>query len=182
MFKYFTDSNRPKVKAQASGSNLEPIYKERFDKDGNKVLIEVGKTNVFERAQADKDLCDINKTMEKYGITTADSVRRLMSTNDIEFIDEEFSDMTIMERQNKMLELEDEFNGLDSKVKSYFGNSFNKFYSAVANNTIMDDLQKIDNSVYSFTKAQQSQQVQQPQQVQQDISVNQSITGGDANV
>lgn len=173
MLKYYTDANRPKVKTQAVGTKLEPIYKERFDKDGNKVLKEVGKTNVFERAQADKDLCDINKTMERYGITTADSVRQLMSQNDIEFIDEEFNDMSIMERQNKMLELEDQFNGLDLNVKAYFGNSFNKFYSAVANNTIFDDLQKIDPK--TFSKVQQTQQTQQVQQTQQ------SIIGGEDN-
>ena len=153
---YFTDSNRPKVKAQKVGSKIEPIYKERFDKNGNKVLKIVGQTNVFERSQSDKDLCDINKTVEKYGITIADSVRRLMANNDIEFFDEVYQDMSIFDRQNKMIELEEQFNGLDAKVKAHFGNSFSKFYNAVADGSIVSNLEKIDNKTVRSVQVEKS--------------------------
>lgn len=153
---YYTDSNRPKVKAQKAGTKIESIYKERLDKNGNKVLKIIGQTNVFERAQADKDLCDINKTVEKYGITTADSVRQLMAHNDVEFFDEEFQEMSIFDRQNKMLELEEQFNGLDAKVKAHFGNSFSKFYNAVADGSIVSNLEQIDKKTVKTVQAEKA--------------------------
>lgn len=184
--KYFTDSNRPPVKAQNSGKEKEPIYKERLDKKtGETVLKIVGYTNVLQRAQADKDACDISKLMERYGVTEVDSVRKLHQQFVVEYDDvESLGDLSGIDVLNKMSEIKEAYMSSDGAVKRYYGDDFNRFAAAVQNKTIYDDLRKIaPGAIKEPAQPVQPQPVQlqpvQPQPVQpQPVDSQEVINNG----
>lgn len=137
---YYNDWNRPKQQANKPGKELEPIYKERMQKDGTMKLVEIGKTNTYEKIQADKDSCDIKKIMERHNIDAT-----MLGLTKIE---EGINDLTemptnIIDLQNKMIEAKETFNGMSTEIKEYYGNNFNKFIKAFGNGKITEDIEAI---------------------------------------
>lgn len=66
MAKYYNSDNLPPVINCPTGDGFQVVHKWTVNKDGVPVLVEAGKTNLYEFIQSHKDSCDINQILVRY--------------------------------------------------------------------------------------------------------------------
>ena len=101
-------------------------YEYGLDKDGKRQLILKDTVdNVYERIQAERDSCDINKLMERFALGDTEA----LNVNKGWFADTRDMPKTYMEVLKMGIEFENYFSSLPVEVKQMFDNSSDVFAS-----------------------------------------------------
>lgn len=111
-----------------SGDGFEIKWEYVIDEKGKRIRREAGKINVYEKIQASLPSTDIQSIL----IRVANGESNLINVPNLGFIDTSSLPLDENERIEMVSKAKDSFEKLDPSIKAAFGNSFGKFYKAVA--------------------------------------------------
>lgn len=114
---------------QELGSGDRVLYTARLDEDGNVLLTESGREDLYASIQSHKDSCDIHVLLQRYADGDVDALTRVQGS---------FGDFTSMpssyaELLNALIAGESYFNSLDVDTRAKFDHSFEKFMVSMDN-------------------------------------------------
>lgn len=124
LIKYQTFDCRVRPRS-ATGDGKMNEYGYKFEKDGSRHLVIIGQTNVYEKIQADKDSCDINKIIERF-VAGDDSALNKVKGMYFDATDFPTNYAEYLQRQNDGNVL---FKRLPIEIKEKFNNDPNEFWS-----------------------------------------------------
>lgn len=121
-------NSHPRV-YQELGSGDKILYTARLDEDGNVLLTESGREDLYASIQSHKDSCDIHVLLQRYADGDVDALTRVQGS---------FGDFTSMpssyaELLNALIAGESYFNSLDVETRAKFDHSFEKFMISMDN-------------------------------------------------
>ena len=137
---YQTEWKRKQFYTEA-GSPIEPEYKITVDEKGETVLKEVGKTNVYEKIQAQVEETKIENILKRFMETGDASL--LNKTQQNLFIDTTQLPQTTMELHQIAMEADNMFKGLSREIQKEFNFDPGQFKAAVLNGTLDQRLEKL---------------------------------------
>lgn len=109
-----------------AGSPTLQEYEYSLDKSGKKQLVKKDSViNVYERIQADRDSCDINKLMERFALGDSEA----LDINKGFFIDARDLPKDYREVFERGLEAEQYFDSLPVEFREMFDNSHSVFFT-----------------------------------------------------
>lgn len=114
----------PVKKVTTSGEKLEDVTSMRLDENGQEVFYISGKTNIYEKIQAEAENAKIENVIAKV-LQTGDT--SLLEARKGEFIDLTEMPANIFEAQLKIKEAEKAFMELPVEVRKEYNNNFNEF-------------------------------------------------------
>lgn len=130
-----------------SGDGLEIKWEYITDEKGNRIRKASGKVNVYEQIQAALPSTDIHSIL----IRVANGEANLLNVPNLGFIDTSELPLDENQRIEMVSKAKESFEKLDPSIKAAFGNSFSKFYKAVADgvaeSAIADALKKAEEVV-----------------------------------
>lgn len=118
--------------ASPTGERLVPVYGERINEDGEKVLEVIGESNQYDKIQASLDSTKIEDIIRRY---EAGDITILEKSKG-QYIDATKLPKDMMSAQNNLIALQEQFNSLSLQAKEQFGMDFNKFLKALENDDI----------------------------------------------
>lgn len=110
------------------GSHMEDVISMKLTETGEEEFYISGKTNVYERNQADSDICNIEGILAK-ALATGDYT--ILNQKKGEFLDLTETPQNLMEANQKIREAEKTFAELPLKVRSAYNNNFNEYLADV---------------------------------------------------
>lgn len=122
-FKFFSAYNCPNTISSPTGDGTEVEFSYQLI-DGEKVLVETGKKNVYAEIQKDAQSCDLNYLIAQYENTGDDSWLNRKQSFFGEFVGMPTSPADC---QNKLFEAERLFNSLPVEERNKYGNNLIAF-------------------------------------------------------
>lgn len=125
------------------GSPIKTIYGSTIDKNGNIIVKEKGKEDLYAYIQSFADSVDINVTLAKFanGDTTA------LNKKEGLFIDTTEFPKTYAEALNIINDSRNYFDTLSADVRSKFDNDINKFIATIGTNEWIEKMKGIKNGL-----------------------------------
>lgn len=121
--KFATQYDKRSFPASCAGSPVKSVFTGHYDEKGRVVLEETGKLNLYDEIQSHAQSVDLHTLLKRF---TNGDPNALSSRQGI-FADVTEMPKTYAEFLNKMITLENGFNGLPAEIKQKFGNSFEQF-------------------------------------------------------
>lgn len=112
----------PKVGTEA-GDKEATTYQTRIDENGHKVTEAVGKTNIYDRIQSNLEETKIENIIRRFTEGDMSAFR----TGEPIYADMREAPKTLMEAQNMIIRITDEFNSLPVDVRAKFDHSPEKY-------------------------------------------------------
>lgn len=139
---FFSISNpRPKLKpCKVSHDCFKANFKLTRSDTGRKVLVQDGKTNLFEDVQLFADECNIYNIIRRYNLG---DYSVLSKCNGV-YADTLGQPKTLQEALNLSLKLKTNFEALKPQVQKAFGSDFNTFLKSVADGSVVDVLKQFE--------------------------------------
>lgn len=116
---FYTRENHPKNKGQDLHIEYEPDYLEVIRKDGTKELEEVGQTNIYEQIQSYAEQCKIENILHAAAMGDLSAFNQRETT----YADATTLPKSLMEAQNLVLRMKQEFETMPLEVREIFNNS-----------------------------------------------------------
>ena len=116
------------------GKPFVPEYEYTLDKTGKKQLVKKDTVdNIYERIQAERDSCDINKLMERFALGDTEA----LNINKGFYLDTRKLPKSYFEVLKLGIEAENYFEGLPVDLKKEFDNSYSVFFTEMSDNLDM---------------------------------------------
>lgn len=124
---------------QCPGSRKHQLYRLEHDDAGALVLVPDGTEDRYAAIQSHRDSVDVNKILARYAAGEVDVLNKVQTF----FADVTDIPTSRIEMINELRAGRAIFDGLDSRVRSAYGNSYEKFLFAMDSPSFMEDFQKI---------------------------------------
>ncbi len=144
--------NKPKNAPTPAGTDFLDTYVEEFDKNGKRVLIKAGQTNVNEKIQANKDTTDTYKILERYNQTGDQS---LINKRQGVYMDFRNCANTPIELQNQLMKADKAFETIDKEVRELFNNDINQFKTSILKGEFEQKISKLIKNKKEEPKAEE---------------------------
>lgn len=112
----------PVIEAPA-GSKEATTYQTQIDENGHKVTIPIGKTNIYDRIQSSLEETKIENIIKRFTEGDISAFRQ----GEPLYADMTEAPKTLMEAQNMIIRITDEFNNLPVEVRAKFDHSPEKY-------------------------------------------------------
>lgn len=112
----------PKIGSEA-GDKEATTYQTRIDENGHKITEAVGKTNIYDRIQSSLEETKIENIIKRFTEGDMSAFR----TSEPIYADMREAPKTLMEAQNMIIRITDEFNSLPVDVRAKFDHSPEKY-------------------------------------------------------
>lgn len=112
----------PKIGSEA-GEKEATTYQTRIDENGHKITEAVGKTNIYDRIQSSLEETKIENIIKRFTEGDMSAFR----TSEPIYADMREAPKTLMEAQNMIIRITDEFNSLPVDVRAKFDHSPEKY-------------------------------------------------------
>lgn len=122
--------NRPHKKPTSSGTKFINTYQEEIGKDGSLHLVKTGETNVYERIQLDVESCKIENILHAVAMGDLNALNQREAT----YTDATTMPKNLMEAQNLVIRMKDEFYKMPIEVRKEFGNDPERYVSLMGTN------------------------------------------------
>lgn len=114
----YSQLDRPARRFAPAGTRFINTYQEQVKK-GKLSLIKTGETNVYERIQADAESCKIENILHAAAMGDLNALKQREAT----YTDATTMPQNLMDAQNLVIKLKDEFYKMPIEVRKEFGNS-----------------------------------------------------------
>lgn len=121
--------NRPKTEFSPSSSGFAPVYEERIDSDGKKILVKTGEHNLNDFIQASLDSTLVYNILDRFQKGDVSVLEKVKSF----YADVTTVPKTILETHNFMKSISKSFDILPADLKAKFDNSVDVFVSKLEN-------------------------------------------------
>lgn len=123
---FWTAYNRPKTEPAPGGSKEEPVYMMQVDLQGNKTLIQTGKTNIYDIIQESLEQSKIENIIRR--ATEGDPYALTVMNG--QYIDTTDLPTTLAEAQRFVIHAKEEFDQLPINIRRQFDMSAEKYIAA----------------------------------------------------
>lgn len=130
MSNFFSRTNRPAAVVPPIGDGTVPKYEEFFE-NGEYVLKESGRDNLFEFVQASKDETQIYNIIARYQRGDVNALHQRVG----QYMDVVGMPTNLLEAQRVMHDVQRKFDNLAPDIKSKFDNDVNVFVDVVSHAT-----------------------------------------------
>lgn len=121
------------------GTPYIPEYEYSLDKGGKKMLVKKDTVdNIYERIQAERDSCDINKLMERFALGDTEA----LNINKGFYLDTREMPSSYFEVLKLGLEAQNYFEGLPVDLKKEFDNSYSVFFTEMGSKEFDEKINK----------------------------------------
>lgn len=153
-----TKTNEHKRYYCSAGSEYEKVYEEEINKKtGRKELICVGKTNVYEKIQQDREDSKIENILHKLAMGDLSVLKEAKLT----YVDADDFPKTLMEAQNIVVKAKSEFNKFPEEVKKMFNNSPEQYVSELGTDEFVKKMAPYNNEIAKKQKEEAEATYQQ---------------------
>lgn len=119
----YTQLNRPKTIPNKHGVIFYPEYQEQLNENGEEILVQIGKRNIYEEIQAGLEDSKIINILKR---VTSGDISALMQ-KEATYADATTMPKTLMEAQNLVIRAKSEFEKFPKEVKDLFNNNADKY-------------------------------------------------------
>lgn len=128
----------------SSGSRYETTYQEEISKkSGKKILVPVGKTNVYERIQEDLEQSKIENIINRIAKGDLEVFKEARLT----YVDADDFPQSLMDAQNIVVKAKAEFDKMPAEVRELFHNSPEEYVSEIGTKEFIDKLSPYNESI-----------------------------------
>lgn len=126
----FSLFNKPPRKNTPVGSKFLNTYQEEINKKGQLNLKKIGETNIYEAIQADAQSCEIENILHAVAMGDLSALKQREAT----YVDATTMPKNLMEAQNLVIKMKDEFYKMPVEVRKEFGNDPDIYISKMGTN------------------------------------------------
>lgn len=148
MPKIYTHFQRTDRMFCPSGKEVIETYQEEI-KDGRKQLKHIGWHNVYDEIQIDADSCKIENILHQVAMGDLSALKAREAT----YIDATNMPKTLMEAQNLVIRLKDEFEKMPMEVKKEFDNSADKYVELMGTNKFNEIMSPYNKKIADIAEA-----------------------------
>lgn len=160
-----------------SGSQFENVYEEEINKKtGQKHLVKVGETNIYERIQADFEETKIENILHKLAMGDLSVLKEAQLT----YVDADDFPKTLMDAQNIVVKAKAEFNKFPEEVKKLFNNSPEAYVSEMGTDEFVNKMAPYNDEIKKRQKEEADKIYQQ--KIKETADFNKAVNaamGGD---
>lgn len=120
---FYSRLNLPPKVGTPTGDKEATTYQTRIDENGHKITEAVGKTNIYDRIQSSLEETKIENIIKRF---TEGDISAFQTGEPI-YADITGAPKTLMEAQNMIIKITDEFNSLPVEVRAKFDHSPEKY-------------------------------------------------------
>lgn len=121
--KFYSRLNPAPVIEAPVGSKEAITYQTQIDENGHKVTVPVGKTNIYDKIQSSLEETKIENIIKRF---TEGDINAFRDSEPI-YADITEAPRNLMEAQNMIIRITDEFNALPVEVRAKFDHSAEKY-------------------------------------------------------
>lgn len=121
--KFYSRLNPAPVIEAPAGSKEATTYQTQIDENGHKVTVPIGKTNIYDRIQSSLEETKIENIIKRFTEGDISAFRQ----GEPLYADMTEAPKTLMEAQNMIIRITDEFNNLPVDVRAKFDHSPEKY-------------------------------------------------------
>ena len=131
-----------------AGDRYLETFQEEIQKDGSKVVICVGKTNIYDRIQEDLESTKIENILK----ATAMGDFSMLRMQDPTYIDATTFPKNLMECQNIVLKAKAEFEKMPTEVKELFNNSADMYVNEMGSEVFFKKMAPYNKKIAEIEK------------------------------
>lgn len=148
MPKIYTHFDRTPRTYCPEGKEEIEVYQEEV-KNGRKQLTQTGWHNVYEEIQIDAESCKIENILHQVAMGDLSALKAREAT----YIDATNMPKSLMEAQNLVIRLKDEFDKMPIEVKKEFNNSADKYVELMGTNEFNDIMAPYNKKIADIAEA-----------------------------
>ena len=149
MPKIYSYYNRPKAKPTPSGDKYLELFQEEYDKDGKKILVEIGKTNIYDKIQEGKENTEISHILERIALGDLS----LLRSQEPQYIDSTTLPKSLMEANNIVLKAKQEFEKMPKEVREKFDYDPDQYVNTMGTKEWLDKMAPFNDKAAEIKKA-----------------------------
>lgn len=139
----YSITNLPEKKPTPTGTKYINTYQEEIDKKGKKGLKKTGKTNVYDMIQLDAESCKIENILHAVAMGDLSALKQREAT----YADTTTMPKNLMEAQNIVIRMKDEFYQMPLEVRQKFDNSPEQYVSEMGTNAFLEKMSPYNDKI-----------------------------------
>lgn len=152
----FSQLKKPNRKNTPSGSIYLNTYQEEINKKGKLSLVKTGQTNIDELIQQDLESTKIENILHAVAMGDLNALKQREGT----YVDATTLPHSLMEAQNLVIRLKDEFYDLPLEVRKLFDNSPEQYVSEMGTNTYLEKMAPYNEKIEAISKEKSMKEYQ----------------------
>lgn len=169
----------PKSKHTPAGTRYINEYQEQINKNGSMSLVKTGQTNVYEIIQLHKEECKIENILHAVAMGDLNALNQ----REAAYVDTTTMPHNLMEAQNLMIRMKDEFYKMPIEVRKEFGNDPERYVSLMGTDEFKEIMspynEKIAKIAAEKSHKEYEKKVKEGAQLNYDIArAQKSLEGG----
>lgn len=173
--------NPPKRIANESGTEYQNNYQEEIGENGKLHLVKTGKTNIYQMIQSHAEEVKIENILKQVAMGDLSALQQREAT----YVDATTMPKNLMEAQNLVIRLKDEFYKLPLEVRKQFENNPELYVSEMGTDTFKEKMspynEKIAKIAAEKTAKEYEKKVKEGAKLNYDIAKEQKILEGGKN-
>lgn len=149
MPKIYSYYNRPKSIPTPAGDQFLETFQEEYDKTGKKVLVCIGKTNIYDKIQEGKENTEIAHILERVALGDLS----LLRAQEPQYIDATTLPKNLMEANNIVLKAKQEFEKMPKDVREKFDFSADEYVNTMGTKEWLDKMAPFNEKAAEIKKA-----------------------------
>ena len=177
MPKVYTQFDLPKCIPVPSGSKFRPEFQEQINKKtGLTEIVKVGETNIYEMIQADLESTKIENILHQVAMGDLAALNQREGT----YFDATTMPKTLMEAQNLVIRMKDEFLKMPNEVKELFHNSAEEYVFQMGTAEFNDKMAPYNKKIAAIKEAgslkEYEKKVKAEAKFQKDVAAAKEVT------
>ena len=144
----YTLFNRPPKKKTPAGTRYINTYQEEINKKGQKGLVKIGETNVYEKIQADFESTKIENILHAVAMGDYSALK----TREATYADATTMPKSLMEAQNLVIRMKDEFYKMPIEIRKEFSNDPDVYVNMMGTNEFNEIMAPYNNKIAAIAK------------------------------
>lgn len=141
--------HKPTREATPEGTKYLNVYQEEINKKtGSKELVKTGETNIYEMIQQDAEACKIENILHAVAMGDLSALKQREAT----YCDATTMPKSLMEAQNLVLRMRDEFYKMPLEVRKEFGNDPDRYVSLMGTDEFKDIMSPYNDKIAAIAK------------------------------
>lgn len=143
----FSQIERPNHKFTPAGTRYINTYIEEI-KDGRMMLTKSGEHNVYEEIQVDAESCKIENILHAVAMGDLNALKQ----REVTYGDATTMPKTLMEAQNLVIKMKDEFYKMPMEIRKEFGNSPDRYVEEMGTKEFFEKMSPYNEKIAAIEK------------------------------
>ena len=145
---FYTQFEKPKAKKTPAGSIYLDEYQEELDENGQRQLVKCGKKNVYAMIQEDAESVKIENILHAVAMGDLNALKQREAT----YCDATTMPKNLMEAQNLVIRMKDEFYKMPVEVRKEFNNDPEQYVSEMGTDLFKEKMAPYNDKIAAIAK------------------------------